>query len=68
MYALALGVTGLPGVQRVPLRLYIRLARERRELSRGVDRLAVVVLDDTDRLPKSLGVEYTSLNNNMLRS
>ena len=65
---LASGVTGLPGAQRVPLRPYIRLAGERREPSRGMDGLAAVVLDDTDRSPKSPGVEYTSLNNNVLRS
>jgi len=33
-------------------------ARDRRELSRGVDGLTVVVPDDAERLPKSPGVEY----------
>jgi len=57
MYALALGVTGPPRAPRVPLRPYVRFARERRELSRGIDRLTEVVPDDTERLPRSLEVE-----------
>jgi hypothetical protein len=58
MYALALGVTGPPRAQRVLLRPYVKFARERREPSRGVDGLTVVVPVDTEeRLPKSPGVE-----------
>ncbi len=57
MYALASGVTGPPRAPRVPLRPYVRFARERRELSRGIDRLTEVVPDDTERLPRSLEVE-----------
>jgi hypothetical protein len=58
MYVLASGVTGPPGAQRVPLRPYVRFARERREPSRGVDGLIEVIPDDAERLPKSPGVEY----------
>jgi hypothetical protein len=43
-------------------------AGERRELSRGVDGLTVVVPDDPERLPKSPGVEYTSLSGIVLES
>jgi hypothetical protein len=43
-------------------------AIERRELSRGVDGLTVVVPDDPERLPKSPGVEYTSLSGIVLES
>jgi hypothetical protein len=43
-------------------------ARERRELSRGVDGLTVVVPDNPERLPKSPGVEYTLLSGVMLES
>jgi hypothetical protein len=68
MYALTSGVTGLPGVPRVPIGPYERFAAERRVPSRGVDRLTEVVPDDTEMLPKSPGVEYMSLNNNMFKS
>jgi hypothetical protein len=68
MYALALGVTGPPGVLRVPIGPYERFAGERRVPSRGVDGLTEVSPDDTERSPKSLGVEYMSLNNDMFKS
>ena len=43
-------------------------AGERSEPSRGVDGLTAVVPDDAERLPKSPGVEYTSLNNVVFKS
>jgi hypothetical protein len=55
-------------VQRVLLRLYVMFAGERSEPSRGVDRLTVVVPDNTDSLPKSPGVEYTLLINVVFKS
>ena len=67
MYALRLCVIGLATALRVLLSPYIRFARERSEPSRGVDGL-MVVPDDTEWLPKSPGVEYTSLNNDMFKS
>jgi hypothetical protein len=68
MYALALGVTGPPGVPRVLIGPYKRFARERRVASRGIDGLTEVSPDDTERSPKSLGVEYMLLNNDMFKS
>ena len=62
MYALVSGVTGPPGAPRVPLGPYVKFTGERREQSRGVDRLTEVVPDDAEWLPKSPGVEYTSPN------
>jgi hypothetical protein len=61
-------VIGPPGAQRVPLRPYVTFAGERSELSRGVDGLTAVVPDNAERLPKSPGVEYTSLNNVVFKS
>ena len=58
-----LGVIGLPRVQRVLLRPYVRFAGERRELSRGVDGLTEVVPDDTEVSAESPGVWYKWLNN-----
>jgi hypothetical protein len=68
MYVLGLCVIGLAGAPRVPLSPYVRFAGERSEPSRGVDGLTEVVPDDTEWLPKSPGVEYTSLNNDMFKS
>ena len=68
MYALGSCVIGPAGALRVPLSPYVRFAEERSEPSRGVDRLTEVVPDDTEMLPKSPGVEYMLLNNNMFKS
>ena len=68
MYALASGVTGLPRAPRVPIGPYERFAGERRVPLRGIDRLTEVSPDDTERSPKSLGVEYMLLNNDMFKS
>ena len=59
---------GPPLAQRVPLGPYAMFAGERSELSRGVEGLTEVVPDDAERLPKSPGVEYTSLNNVVFKS
>jgi hypothetical protein len=68
MYVLASGVTGPPGVLRVLIGPYERFAGERRVPLRGIDRLTEVSPDDTERSPKSLGVEYMLLNNDMFKS
>ena len=59
---------GSPLAQQVPLGLYAMFAGERSKLSRGIEGLTEVVLEDAERLPKSLGVEYTSPNSMVFES
>ena len=68
MYAFVSYVIGPPGVQRVPLKPYVRFAWERSEPSRGVDGLAALVLDDPEISPKSPGVEHKLFDSIMFES